>query len=106
MQINTASDLIEVTFLPEELNRAMQLCDSGLSQMYLQNSRVDIVRKLALQEFSKPAEDAENQRVRAYLKGQLDLLDALIEGILNPTPVPLENPTSPQQEVFSSSNPL
>lgn len=106
MQINTASDLIEVTFLPEELNRAMQLCDSGLSQMYLQNSRVDIVRKLALQEFSKPAEDAENQRVRAYLKGQLDLLDALIEGILNPTPVPLENPQSPQQEVFSSSNPL
>lgn len=106
MQINTASDLIEVTFLPEELNRAMQLCDSALSQMYLQNSRVDIVRKLALQEFSKPADDAENQRVRAYLKGQLDLLDALIEGILNPTPVPLENPQSPQQEVFSSSNPL
>lgn len=106
MQINTASDLIEVTLLPEELNRAMQLCDSGLSQMYLQNSRVDIVRKLALQEFSKPAEDAENQRVRAYLKGQLDLLDALIEGILNPTPVPLENPQSPQQEVFASHHPV
>ncbi len=103
-QIRLGSDLLEVEFTPEELNRAMQLCDSGASQMYLQNLRVDVVRKLYLQQFTKPEEDVENHRVRAYLRGQLDLLDSLIDGILNPTQVPLQNNVSPMQEVFTSRN--
>lgn len=101
MQLNTGSDLLEVELTPEELNRAMQLCDTALSQVYLQNLRVGIFRLLATQEFTDPLKDAENQRVRAYWKGQLDILGTLVDGILNPTPVPMEQ-KSPQQEVFTN----
>jgi hypothetical protein len=99
MQINTGSELLEVLFTPEETNRAMQLCDTPLSIAYLTNTRIGIMRQLAEQEFTDPVKDPENQRIRAYLKGQYDLLGALIEGAVNPTPVPLDtgNPsqTSP-----------
>ncbi len=104
MHVNTASNLIEVEFTHDELNRAMQMCDTNLSHMYLQNLRVALVRQLAMQEFTDPNKDGENQRERAYWKGQLDILDTLIDGIHNPTPVPINNPVSPQQEVFSNAN--
>ena len=94
--INTASDLQEVRFTPEELNKAMQLADKTLSILYLQNTKVGLVRILANQEFTDPADDMKEQRVRAYHKGQLDLLEALIQGCLEPSPVPINTEQQPQ----------
>jgi len=94
-QVNTGSDLIEVLLTPHETHTAMQLMDKGLSVMYLQNSRVNIFRTLANMEFSDPTKDVEQHRQRAYLKGQLDILGTLIEGALNPTPVPINDEESP-----------
>lgn len=91
--IHTGSELIETLFTPEERNIAMQLMDKNLSYQYLQNSRVQIFRQLAAQDFTKPAEDLENIRIRAYMKGQLDLLETLCNGILEPDPVPLQQPS-------------
>lgn len=97
-QINTGSELLETLLTPEETNVAMQFSNRELSIAYLQNSKVEIFRTLANQEFSDPTKDGENHRIRAYLKGQLDLLTTLIEGAVNPTPVPLDtgNPSLPQ----------
>lgn len=100
-QINTGSDLTEVMLTPAETNTAMQLMDRSLSIMYLQNSRVDIFRTLANMEFSDPTKDVELHRQRAYLKGQLDILGTLIEGALNPTPIPIndgESQSAPPQQ--------
>lgn len=88
--IKTDSDLVETLFTPHEQNVAMQMMDKNLSYAYLQNSRVQILRTLASQEFDKPEDDLKNHRIRAYMKGQLDLLEALCTGILEPTPVPLD----------------
>lgn len=88
--MKTDSELLETELTPVEENLAMQMMDKNLSYAYLQNSRVNIFRILASQEFDKPEEDHKNQRIRAYYKGQLDLLETLCYGILNPTPVPLE----------------
>lgn len=84
------SELLETVFTPQEENVAMQLMDKNLSMAYLQNTRVGIFRQLAAQEFTDPTKDGENQRYRAYLKGQLDLLESLINGVLNPKPVPVD----------------
>lgn len=94
--LHTGSELVETILTPHETNVAMQMADKNLSYMYLQNSRVEIFRQLASQEFTDPNKDGENHRQRAYLKGKLDLLADLLEGILNPTPVPVENPTTSQ----------
>jgi putative sterol carrier protein len=91
--INLGSELLETTLTPQEVNVAMQLMNKDLSVAYLQNSRVNIFRQLATQEFTDPEKDGENHRVRAYLKGQLDILETLIQGALEPTPVPLEQPS-------------
>ena len=90
-RINTGSDLIEVELTPHETHTAMQLMDKSLSLVYLQNSRVTIFRTLANMEFSDPAKDVEQHRQRAYLKGQLDILGALVDGALNPTPIPIND---------------
>lgn len=95
-QINTGSDLLETLLTPQEVNTAMQFMDKSLSICYLQNSRIAIFRQLAEQQFSNPAEDAEQQRVRAYFKGQYDLLGTLLEGAINPTPIPVGD-SQPQQ---------
>jgi putative sterol carrier protein len=101
--LHTGSDLVETILTPHEKNVAMQMADKNLSYMYLQNSRVEIFRQLASQEFTDPLKDGENHRARAYLKGKLDLLADLLEGILNPDPVPVENPVSqPGGNTFNS----
>jgi hypothetical protein len=93
--LHTGSELLEVTFTPQELNTAMQLMDSTLSQLYLQNTRVGIFRELANQEFNGDAKEQEKaHKHRAYLQGQLAILDTLIAGILDPTPVPINDPQS------------
>lgn len=88
--LNTGSELLETELTPQEVNTAMQFKDTHLSIAYLQNSRVAIFRNLAGQEFTDPKDDAENHRIRAFWKGQLDILGILIDGALNPTPVPVE----------------
>lgn len=97
-QLHLGSELLETAFTPTELNTAMQLSSKDLSIAYLQNTRVEIFRELANQEFSKPEEDRENHRIRAYLKGKLDILGDLINGAMNPTPVPLDTSNQPSQE--------
>lgn len=92
--INTGAEL-EVLFTPTEKNVAMQLMDKNLSIMYLTNTKLLLKTQLAEQQFSKPEEDVENQRIRAYLKGQYDLLTALIDGALNPEPVPVQDVSQP-----------
>jgi hypothetical protein len=89
--IHLGSDLLETQFTPQELNTAQQLQNRDLSIALLQNTKVEIVRRLAFQQFEDPAQDEKEQRVRAYWKGQLDLLEQLIQTALNPTPVPLES---------------
>jgi hypothetical protein len=93
-QINTANEFLEVTFTPQETNIAMQLMDKHLSIMYLTNTRIAILRQLAEQEFTDPAKDGENHRARAYLKGQYDILGALIESATNPPSVIGETPST------------
>jgi putative sterol carrier protein len=93
-QVNTGSDLLETLLSSAEKNTAMQFQDTNLAVMYLTNSRIAIMRQLAEQEFTDPNKDGENQRIRAYLKGQYDLLGALIEGALHPDPV-VESDQSP-----------
>jgi hypothetical protein len=88
--IHLGSDLLETELTPQEINQAQQFQQKDLTLAYLQNSKVMIFRQLASQEFTDPVKDGENQRVRAYWKGQLDILEQLISGALNPTPVPLE----------------
>lgn len=88
--LHLGSELLEVVFTPQELNAAMQLSSKDLAVAYLQNTRVDIFRQLANQQFSDPSDDQKEQRIRAYLKGKLDILGDLIDGALNPTPVPVE----------------
>ena len=90
-QVNTGSDLIEVELTPQEIHVAMQLMDKALSLMYLQNSRVEIFRQLATMEYSDPSKDAETHRHRAYLKGQYDILGNIIDGALNPAPIPIND---------------
>ena len=89
-QLFLGSELLETELTPSELNTAMQLSSKDLSIAYLQNTRVGIFRNLANQQFDDPAEDAKNHRMRVHLQGQLHILDALIEGAMNPTPVPLD----------------
>jgi hypothetical protein len=84
--INTGSDLLEALLTPEETLLAQQFMDKNLSIMYLTNTRIGIMRQLADQEFSDPNKDGENHRVRAYLKGQYDLLGALLEGAISASP--------------------
>ena len=103
-QINTGSELLEVVFTSQEKNTAMQLMDKNLSIMYLTNTKINILRQLAEQEFDDPETDAKNQRVRAYLKGQYDLLTALIQGALEPEPVEVD--TSAGNPFHSSPQPL
>ncbi len=101
MELNLSSDLLEVNFTPHELNTAMQLMDKSLSQMYLQNLRVAVFRSLCLLEFD-PLDTAKQDAMKQwiYLRGQLYILDALIQGILSPSEIPLDTPT-PQQQVFN-----
>lgn len=94
--INLGSDLLETTFTPEEQNQAMQLMDKGLSLAYLQNSRVQIFRELVSLTFDDSERDTNTIRAHAYLRGKLDVLDQLITGALEPTPVPI-NPENAQQ---------
>lgn len=100
MQINTGSDLIEVLLTPEEAHQAKQLSSNHLSIVLLTNTRIGILRQLAEQEFSKPSEDGENHRIRAYLKGQYDLLGSLIAEAVNPGPAP----TGDQQQTSPGAN--
>jgi hypothetical protein len=87
-RVNTSSDLIEVEFTPQELNTAMQMMDKMLSTMYLQNMRVTKLRQILGLEFNEDKEDENRMRQHAYLKGQVDLLKELVEGILDPAPIP------------------
>jgi hypothetical protein len=89
-QMFLGSELLETEFTPQEKSMAMQFQHKELSIAYLQNHRVGIFRQLAMQEFEDPESDGKNQRVRAYWKGQLDLLEALIQSALNPEPIPLD----------------
>lgn len=105
MQVNTASDLIEVLLTPEEQNRAMQLMDRNMSVIYLTNTKVAIMRQLAEQQFTDPEKDAENHRIRAYLKGQYDLLGSIIDGAMNPVPVPINDSGNSFTPSSNPSNP-
>lgn len=89
-QINIGSDLLETIFTEDEAWTAKQLMDKNFSIQYLQNSRVAIVRQLAMQSFNDASKDQDNHRERAYLRGQLDLLDAIISAALEPGPAPSE----------------
>lgn len=103
--IHLGSDLLETVLTSAELNLAMQFAGTReLSIAYLQNSRVALIRTLATQEFTDPAKDGENQRGRAYLKGQLDLLDSLIYGAMNPTPVSLNEQSAHNPPIESSTS--
>jgi len=93
--INTASDLLEVTFTPEEKAIAMQLMDKTLSQLYLQNTRVQIFRQIASLTY-KPEERDRSILEHASLMGQIEILDTLIEGLLNPEQPPVNPATSTQ----------
>lgn len=88
-QINTGSNLLETLLTPEESYQAVGLFNRELAIAYLQNSRIEIFRQLAEQQFTDPKDDGENHRIRAYLKGQYDILGSLIDGALNPPPVPV-----------------
>lgn len=94
-QIETGSDLLEVKFTPEEEARAHQLVDRELTIMLLQNTRVGIMRNLATQEFTDPTQDGENHRMRAYWKGQYDILGSILDDAMKS--VPAETGNSPQQ---------
>lgn len=83
--ISLTSDMLETLLTPQEEHLAKQFMQKELSIAYLQNTKVALVRSLAMQEFDKPEEDEKNQRVRAYLKGQFDLLTALIETAIETT---------------------
>lgn len=93
--ISLTSDLLETLLSPQEELLAKQFMQKELSVAYLQNSKVAVVRSLAMQEFDKPEEDEKNQRVRAYLKGQFDLLTLLIEDAINATPLENQEPINP-----------
>lgn len=99
--IDTSSDLIEVTFTPQELNKAMQLCDSNLSLAYLQKLRVAIFRQIVSLRFTPDEQEASIAEHR-YHTGRLDFVDELIRGILNPEPVPVNNGNQDNSQVFTS----
>lgn len=98
--LNTGSDLIEVNFTHEELNTAMQLKDTALSQMYLGNLRVDTFRQMISIDFNEAGVGVDEIKLRqhAFLKGQLELLDTLIRGILNPAPIPVNTGEANSQQ--------
>ncbi len=89
-KLNTASDLLEVDFTPEELHAAMQLGDKALSQMYLQNMKVAKIRLRLAVAFNEKAKDEDNMRQVAWLDGQIALLAELCENLMYPTPIPQE----------------
>lgn len=78
--IDIGSDLLEMILTPEEEALARQFKDPALSIALLRNTRVSVMRQLAMQEFTDPNEDGTNHRARAYLKGQYDILIALENG--------------------------
>lgn len=92
--INTGSEFLETVFEPMEEYQAKTFQSRDLTIAYLQNSKVSILRNLATQEFSDPSKDAENQRARAYMKGQLDIIQALIDEALAAQP-PIQQQQSP-----------
>lgn len=94
--INTGNDLTEILMTEEELFQAKTFASSGLALAMLQNTKVQIVRRLAYQELEDPLKDVERIRERAYLKGQLDLLDTLCTEAINAqAPVPSTQPVQP-----------
>lgn len=88
MDINTDSDLLEVNFTPQELNRAMQFMDRNLSIAYLQQLKINTFRQIVNLEFTPEKQDTSISEHR-YLTGRLHVLDELIAGVLNPTEVPI-----------------
>lgn len=87
--INTASEFLEVNFTDAELNLAMQLKDMHMSQMYLQNLRVGYQRQILGLDFEKAGQEEEIVRQHAYLKGRIDMLRDLIDGIISPHAIPV-----------------
>lgn len=90
MEINTASDLLEFNFTPEETNRAMQLQDRQLSLMYLQQMRIATFRQIVALRYT-PEDVEKSVSEHRYLSGRLDCLDELIRGILEPTQLPVND---------------
>jgi hypothetical protein len=95
MEINTESDLLEVKFTHQELNRAAQMMDRQLSLAYLQQLRVNTFRLICALRFT-PDELDNSVAEHRYLTGRLDVLDELIRGILNPPEVPINDDGSSQ----------
>lgn len=93
--INIQSDLLETNFTPQEKFVAMQLANRDLSLCYLQNTRVAVFRELVGLTY-KPEEREDSILAHASLTGKLEILDALIQGALNPEQPPVEQANQPQ----------
>jgi hypothetical protein len=88
--INLASDLLEVTMTPAELNTAQQLKDHDLSVMLLQNTRVELTRQLAAFDFLQDNTE-KDIREHIFLRGKLAQLDEILSSAHEPTPIPVDN---------------
>lgn len=96
MQV-ASTDLLEVSFTPQEEYEAKKFLNSNCTYALLQNYKIQRIRQLATQRFDDPEKDATNQRERAYWIGQLDLLESICDDFLQAEP-PVVNPSTQQPQ--------